>query len=42
LGKQLFELSSAAYERGLDPEASLRRYTDTVVQIIENKKKSIS
>jgi MazG family protein len=29
LGRLLFELAAAAQERGLDPEGSLRRHTDT-------------
>jgi MazG family protein len=35
LGKQLFELTCAAQEKGLDPEGVLRRYADKIAMTIE-------
>lgn len=35
LGRQLFELAAAARERGLDPEAALRRETDRIKAAVE-------
>jgi XTP/dITP diphosphohydrolase/tetrapyrrole methylase family protein/MazG family protein len=37
LGKMLFELTSAAQDKGLDPEGSLRRYADQIAQTIETR-----
>jgi XTP/dITP diphosphohydrolase/tetrapyrrole methylase family protein/MazG family protein len=35
LGKQLFEIAAACRNRGLDPESALRRYTQNVVDTLE-------
>ena len=37
LGRHLFELTSAAQEKGLDPEGALRRYADKIAMTIEAK-----
>lgn len=36
LGEALFALAASAREAGLDPEAALRRYTQTVINQVEN------
>jgi XTP/dITP diphosphohydrolase/tetrapyrrole methylase family protein/MazG family protein len=35
LGKQLFEIAAACRAKGIDPESALRRYTQKVVDSLE-------
>jgi XTP/dITP diphosphohydrolase/tetrapyrrole methylase family protein/MazG family protein len=35
LGKQLFEIAAACRVKGIDPESALRRYTQNVVDVLE-------
>ena len=35
LGKQLFEIAAACRAKGIDPESALRRYTQNVVDTLE-------
>ena len=36
-GKQLFEIAAACRLKGIDPESALRRYTQTIVDTLEQE-----